>query len=99
MRLETRSAVSRRVSWLIWSTMASILGLEGAASVEFHLLEDAEARRSCAGARAARADRSWRAQLWAAYRQDMAIMLEDWAGGWLNSRVGSRRVRASEGAS
>ena len=37
---ETRSAVSRRVNWPIWSTMAAILGLVGAAaSVDCHLLE------------------------------------------------------------
>jgi hypothetical protein len=36
---ETRSAVSRRVNWLIWSTMPAILGLLGAAaaSVDCHL--------------------------------------------------------------
>lgn len=31
-RLETRSAVSRRVNWLIWSTIPAILGFVGAAA-------------------------------------------------------------------
>lgn len=35
LRVETRSAVSRRVNWLIWSTIVEIFGLV-AASVEFH---------------------------------------------------------------
>lgn len=45
---ETRSAVSSRVNWLIWSTMVAILGLvETAASVDSHLLwmKDVEGRR------------------------------------------------------
>jgi hypothetical protein len=71
--------------------------LAGAASVEFHLLEAAEIRTNCVGARAARADRRWRAQLWAAYRQDMAIFVIAVGWGLLNSK--SRRVRASEEAS
>lgn len=39
LREETRSAVSSRVNWLIWSTMLAILGLVGAAaaSVDCHL--------------------------------------------------------------
>jgi hypothetical protein len=43
--VETRSAVSRSVNWLIWSTMAEILGFVGAAaSVDCHL----RAVRCCA---------------------------------------------------
>lgn len=74
LREETRSAVSRRVNWLIWSTISAILGLVGtaAASVEFHLLVVAEMRIE---ALAVEADRNWRAQLRAAYLQDMAIII------------------------
>ncbi len=69
-RLATRSAVSRRVNWLIWSTMVEILGLT-AASVELYL----RVMRCCCWRReleAARigAARSWRAQHCAAYLQD-----------------------------
>ena len=69
-KLATRSAVSRRVNWLIWSTMVEILGLT-AASVELYL----RVMRCCCWRReleAARigAARSWRAQHCAAYRQD-----------------------------
>ena len=69
-KLATRSAVSRRVNWLIWSTMVEILGLT-AASVELYL----RVMRCCCWRReleAARigAARSWRAQHCAAYLQD-----------------------------
>lgn len=33
-RFDTRSAVSRRVNWDIWSTMVAILGFVGAAEVD-----------------------------------------------------------------
>lgn len=71
---ETRSAVSRRVNWLIWSTISAILGLVGAAaaSVVFHLLVVAEMRID---ALTVEADRNWRAQLRAAYLQDMAMII------------------------
>lgn len=74
-KLATRSAVSRSVNWLIWSTMAAILGLAAAASVELCL----RAMRCCCWWRrrelearigAALLARSWRAQHCAAYRQD-----------------------------
>jgi hypothetical protein len=39
LRVETRSAVSRRVNWPIWSTMESIFGLGDAVDVDCHLLE------------------------------------------------------------
>lgn len=59
LRVETRSAVSSRVNWLIWSTMVAILGFAGAAaaSVDCHLRaccrRETEARAG--EARAARA--------------------------------------------
>jgi hypothetical protein len=68
-RLDTRSAVSRRVNWLIWSTMVAILGLVAAASVELCRLamlcwkRDPEARTVVLA-------RSWRAQHCAAYLQE-----------------------------
>ena len=38
LSVETKSAVSSRVNWLIWSTMVAILGLAGAAaSLDCHL--------------------------------------------------------------
>ena len=37
MRLATRSAVSSKVNWLIWSTIPLILGFVAAASVDCHL--------------------------------------------------------------
>ena len=55
--------------------MLSILGLGAAASVELKRRDAAEARIACAEARAEEADRSWRAQVCAAYRQDMAIVV------------------------
>ena len=73
--------------------MASILGLVGAASDEFHLLEVAGMRTNCAGARAARADRSWRAQLWAAYRQDMAIVVVELVDAQFERVVACGRLR------
>lgn len=74
-RLETRSAVSRRVSWLIWSTMAEILGSTGAASasVELYRLGIAAIRVTFEG-RSEPAVRSWRAQRWAAYLQERDIL-------------------------
>lgn len=45
LRLDTRSAVSRSVSWLIWSTIPAILGFVGAASVELYRLVVEETRR------------------------------------------------------
>ena len=36
-RLDTRSAVSNSVNWLIWSTIPEILGFTAAASVELCL--------------------------------------------------------------
>ena len=52
LRVETRSAVSRRVSWLIWSTMVSILGFDAAASVELNRRDVVEARSMWAETRA-----------------------------------------------
>jgi hypothetical protein len=67
-KLATRSAVSSSVNWLIWSTMALILGLVAAASVELYRRwrwrKELEARIG-----AALLARSWRAQHWAAYLQ------------------------------
>ena len=69
-KLATRSAVSRRVNWLIWSTIVVILGLVlTAASVDSCLL--------CANAidgRMAARVRSVRAQLRAANRQGIDIV-------------------------
>jgi len=72
-KLETRSAVSRRVSWLIWSTIAAILGFSGAAaaSVEFHRLG---VETIGAAYRKEPADRNWRAQRCAAYLYDRDIV-------------------------
>lgn len=70
---ETRSAVSSRVNWLIWSTMVAILGLVGAAaSVDSHLLwtKDVEGRRELW-------TRMERAQLRAAILQG-----DDMVAGW-----------------
>ena len=75
-RLDTRSAVSRRVSWLIWSTMAAILGFSGAAaaaSVELYRLAAGAVRVTVEG-RSEAADRNWRAQRWAAYLQERDMM-------------------------
>lgn len=84
LRLETRSAVSSSVSLLICSTMSAILGFEGAsaaaASVELYRLDVAPRRSVCVGARRALAERNWRAQERAAYRQDMAIAVEGGIG-------------------
>lgn len=80
-KLATRSAVSRSVSWLIWSTIPEILGLAAAASVE---LCRRAMRCWSAGAETARTDvllavaRSWRAQHWAAYLHERDIL---WVGG------------------
>jgi len=71
-RLETKSAVSKRVNWLIWSTIPAILGL--AASVEL-FRRAILCWRTVAEAFMAPEDRSWRAQHWAAYRQDSDISL------------------------
>ena len=54
--------------------MVSILGFAAAASVELNRLDVADARMRCADSLAEGADRSWRAQVCAAYRQDMAIV-------------------------
>lgn len=76
LRVDTRSAVSSSVSWLIWSTMLSILGFAAAtASVELYRLDVVETRMRRADALAEGVDRSWRAQACAAYRQDMAIVV------------------------
>lgn len=97
LRLETRSAVSSRVNWLIWSTMVEILGLTAAASVELYLRvmrccwrRELEARMG-----ALLLARSWRAQHCAAYLQDI-----DMAGGRVAEKLGAagigllrRRVR------
>ena len=45
-RLATRSAVSSRVNWPIWSTMPLIFGLVAAASVDCHLREGFRLRSS-----------------------------------------------------
>lgn len=90
-KLATRSAVSRSVSWLIWSTIPEILGLAAAASVE---LCRRAMRCWSAGAETARTDlllavaRSWRAQHWAAYLHESDIL---WVGG--GGRPGGGRVR------
>lgn len=93
-KLATRSAVSSRVNWLIWSTMAEILGL-AAASVELYLRvmrwcwrRELEARIGAA--------RSWRAQHCAAYRHD-SDMAGDWAFGEEAGSGGYRPVGASGG--
>ena len=82
-KLETRSAVSSRVNWLIWSTMAEILGLAAAAaaSVELYLrvMRCCWRRELDARIGAALLARSWRAQHWAAYLQDSDMAGE--AGG------------------
>lgn len=79
LSVETRSAVSRRVSWLIWSTMVSILGLTAgaAASDELYRLGVAAERvwKREADALRGAAERIWRAQLCAANLQDMAIVM------------------------
>jgi hypothetical protein len=78
-KLATRSAVSSRVNWLIWSTMAAILGLAAAAaSVELYLRVTRCCWRKELEARigAALLARSWRAQHCTAYRQD-SDMAED----------------------
>ena len=54
LRLETRSAVSRRVNWLIWSTMEVTLGFVDAAAaavvVDSHRRDDGGALRwRCGG--------------------------------------------------
>lgn len=85
--VETRSAVSSSVSWLIWSTMPLILGLT--ASVELNRLVVAVARSACAETRAEEMERSWRAQLCAAYRHDMAMFVDgNWKIGRFNSNLG-----------
>ena len=48
-KLVTRSAVSRRVSWLIWSTMPEILGFSTTASVEFDRRDVAAIRKAIVG--------------------------------------------------
>jgi hypothetical protein len=95
--VETRSAVSSSVSWLIWSTMPLILGLT--ASVELNRLVVAAARSACAETRAEETERSWRAQLCAAYRHDMAMFVDvNWKTGRLNSNLVARsQSRASSG--
>ena len=59
-KLDTRSAVSKRVNWLIWSTIPAILGLT-AASVELCRL-DMLCWRKELDARTVVLARSWRAQ-------------------------------------
>ena len=50
LRLETRSAVSRRVNWLIWSTMEVTLGFVDAGVVDSHRRDDGGALRwRCGG--------------------------------------------------
>src|SRR4051812_15806285 len=71
-RLDTRSAVSRRVNWLIWSTMPAILGLTGAAAASVELCRrDTLWRRDELEARTVVLARSWRAQHRAAYLHDI----------------------------
>lgn len=60
-KLDTRSAVSRSVNWLIWSTIPVILGLAAAASVELYRREML-CWRSELEARTVVLARSWRAQ-------------------------------------
>lgn len=74
-RLETKSAVSSRVSLLIWSTISAILGFAAAASVELYRLVVHDTRSICAEDREEVADRNWRAQLRAANRHGRAIVL------------------------
>lgn len=65
--------------------MPSILGFTtAAASVELNRLDVVDARKRCVVALAEGADRSWRAQVCAAYRQDMAIVV-DWEFELLNN--------------
>lgn len=92
LRLETRSAVSRSVNWLIWSTISAILGLVGAASVELNRRVVEATRSICAEDLAALAERNWRAQLRAAYRQDMAMAVMGCEGGRGAGTGRSRRV-------
>ncbi len=67
-KLDTRSAVSKRVNWLIWSTIPTILGF-AAASVELcrRVMRKELATRALVEAR------SCRAQHCAAYRLDNAM--------------------------
>lgn len=84
---------------LIWSTIAAILGFVGAAaSVELCLLAVAGVRvwKRVVEARRELLERSWRAQLWAAYLQESAItsafVIEGFfAGAQLNLRSGRGR--------
>ena len=72
-KLETRSAVSKSVNWLIWSTIPTILGFT-AASVELCRLVTRCWKKEPA-IRVLVDARSWRAQHWAAYRLDIAILI------------------------
>lgn len=86
---DTRSAVSSNVNLLMSLTMLSILGFAGAAaSVDSHRLDATDARIICLGAEE---HRSWRAQLWAAYRHDMAIVVAGDGGFQFGGAVACRR--------
>lgn len=91
LSVDTRSAVSSRVSLLISSTMLAILGFasgaDAAASVELYRLAATAAAgarlwRRETGARRELAERNCRAQLCAAYLQDMAIFSAVSDGRW-----------------
>lgn len=73
-RLETRSAVSSSVNWLIWSTMPAILGFVGAAaaaaSVDWYRLAILCWASAPAEILRVGVERSWRAQHRAAYLQE-----------------------------
>lgn len=71
-RLVTRSAVSRRVNWLIWSTMAEIFGLALAASVDSCL----RWTKTAEDLKELRLARSERAQLRAAILQGADMIAE-----------------------
>ena len=86
LRFETKSAVSSRVNWLIWSTMLEILGLAGAAAVVSHRREEGARWGRCERANEARHvigleefERNARAQHRAVEveEMDMAIVVDE----------------------
>lgn len=85
-KLDTRSAVSSRVNWLIWSTMVAILGLVLAAA-------SVDSQRRCVkateGRRAPRVRRE-RAQLRAANRQGADMVGGGGEGGVVGAGVRRR---------
>jgi hypothetical protein len=80
-KLDTRSAVSRRVNWLIWSTMVEILGLAlTAASVDSCIRWTKTAEEDLKELRLARSER---AQLRAAILQGADMVTERCVGACL----------------